>query len=76
MQATPSRVIYSELPEANDELETDESPLAPPIPAEDVDFELAPELAGDDDFETAPSLMPREDAIVASAPMIQRRPRK
>lgn len=75
MQATPSRVIYSELPEetAEDESPAETAARAAEAPAaDDVDFELAPEIvpgfAEDDDFETAPSLVAQEDAIVASAP--------
>ena len=75
MQANPSRVIYSELPDETGESPSDDEPPAvQSVAAADVDFELAPDLAADDDFETAPSLMPREDAIVASAPTMGQAP--
>lgn len=73
MQATPPKVIYSELPEEIDEPEN-EPAAAEPAVLDDVDFELAPdmsptyELAGDDDFDTAAPLSPKEDGIVAAAP--------
>ncbi|MGE3316887.1 MAG: hypothetical protein AB7O26_17360 [Planctomycetaceae bacterium] len=71
MQATPPKVIYSELPEDDAHEPAETPPVA--AQADDVDFELGPDIdptfeMADDDFDTATPLAAREDDIVASAP--------
>ena len=70
MQATPSQVIYSDVDEAAPEtngFEASSSETA--FAANEVDFELAPDVADDDDFETSPTTYSlQEDAIISAAP--------